>query len=204
MQEQRITERGRATRQRIIEATGEQILASGIGGTTLDTVRAATLTSKSQLFHYFPGGKAELVREVAIWEAAQLLAAQEPHLHDLSTWESWAAWREALMDYYLGLGRWACPIGSLATQAAMTDPILERIIAESMDGWRDSLALGVTKMQNAGHVDPGADATRVAVVILAAIQGGLVMSQPLRAAWPLEAALDSALDPLHRASTAIR
>jgi hypothetical protein len=30
------------------------------------------------------------------------------------------------------------------------------------------------------------------------VQGGLVMSQPLRSAWPLEAALDSALDPLHR------
>lgn len=201
MEEKRITDRGRATRQRIIEATGEQILASGIGGTTLDTVRAATLTSKSQLFHYFPGGKSELVREVAAWEGSQLLAAQEPHLHDLGTWESWTAWREALVDYYLGLGRWACPIGSMATQAAMTDPDLERVIAESMDSWRDALASGVVKMQAAGHVHPSADPVRIAIVILAAIQGGLVMSQPLRAAWPLEAALDSALDPLHKAAT---
>lgn len=200
MEEKKITDRGRATRQRIIEATGEQILASGIGGTTLDTVRAATLTSKSQLFHYFPGGKAELVREVALWEASQLRAAQEPHLHDLGTWQSWTAWREALVDYYLGLGRWACPIGSLATQAAMTDPALESVIAESMDSWRDALATGVIKMQTAGHLHPNADPTRIAIVILAAIQGGLVMSQPLRAAWPLEAALDSALDPLHKAA----
>ena len=91
-----LTERGRQTRQRIIEATGQQILASGIGGTTLDGVRAATLTSKSQLFHYFPGGKSELVREVATWEGEQLLAAQLPWLDDLSTWESWHAWRDAL------------------------------------------------------------------------------------------------------------
>ncbi|WP_165068785.1 TetR/AcrR family transcriptional regulator [Marisediminicola senii] len=201
MEEKRITDRGRATRQRIIEATGEQILASGIGGTTLDTVRAATLTSKSQLFHYFPGGKAELMREVAQWEASQLMAAQQPHLNDLGTWESWTAWREALVDYYLGLGRWACPIGSLATQAAMTDPDLEGVIAQSMDSWRDALASGVIRMQAAGHVHPGADPVRIAIVILAAIQGGLVMSQPLRAAWPLEAALDSALDPLHKAAT---
>ena len=194
----KLTARGRATRQRIIEATGEQILASGIGGTTLDTVRAATLTSKSQLFHYFPGGKAELVREVAAWEAAQLLAAQQPHVEDLGSWESWSAWREALVDYYLGLGRWACPIGSLATQAATTDPELERVIAESMGDWRDLLAAGVRKMQGAGAVDAAADPERIAMVILAAVQGGLVMSQPLRSAWPLEAALDSALDPLHR------
>ena len=201
MEETKITARGRATRQRIIEATGEQILAAGIGGTTLDTVRAATLTSKSQLFHYFPGGKTELVREVATWEGQQLLAAQEPYIHDLSTWESWNAWRAALVDYYLGLGRWACPIGSLATQAAMTDPELDAVISAAMTTWRDSLAEGVSKMQAGGLIDLTADPQRIAVVILAAIQGGLVLSQPMRSAWPLEAALDSALEPLHQVAS---
>jgi len=201
MEETKITARGRATRQRIIEATGEQILAAGIGGTTLDTVRAATLTSKSQLFHYFPGGKTELVREVATWEGQQLLAAQEPYIHDLSTWESWNAWRAALVDYYLGLGRWACPIGSLATQAAMTDPELDAVIGAAMTTWRDSLAEGVSKMQAGGLIDLTADPQRIAVVILAAIQGGLVLSQPMRSAWPLEAALDSALEPLHQVAS---
>nr|WP_228506806.1 MULTISPECIES: TetR family transcriptional regulator C-terminal domain-containing protein [unclassified Frigoribacterium] len=127
-----------------------------------------------------------------------MLAAQQPHVDDLGSWESWSAWREALVDYYLGLGRWACPIGSLATQAAMTDPELERVIAESMGAWRDLLAAGVRKMQASGDVDREADPERIAMVILTAVQGGLVMSQPLRSAWPLEAALDSALDPLHR------
>ncbi|TFD93454.1 TetR/AcrR family transcriptional regulator [Cryobacterium lactosi] len=201
MEEKKITARGRATRQRIIEATGEQILAAGIGGTTLDTVRAATLTSKSQLFHYFPGGKTELVREVATWEGHQLLEAQEPFIHDLSTWESWNQWRAALVEYYLGLGRWACPIGSLATQAAMTDPDLEAFLGASMAEWRDLLAVGVKKMQAASQIDPAVDPQRIAVVILAAIQGGLVLSQPMRSAWPLEAALDSALEPLHQAAT---
>lgn len=202
MQQPKITERGRLTRQRIIEATGEQILASGIGGTTLDTVRAATLTSKSQLFHYFPGGKAELVREVAQWEARQLFEAQEPHLGDLGSWQSWEQWRSSLIDYYIGRGRWACPIGSLATQAAMTDPELEKAISESMRAWRAALAAGVRKMQSGGVLAETADPNKLATVILAAIQGGLVLSQPERSAWPLEAALDSALAPLHGASVA--
>ena len=201
METARITERGRLTRQRIIEATGEQILASGIGGTTLDTVRAATLTSKSQLFHYFPGGKAELVREVADWEGRQLLEAQEPEIHDLGSWESWERWRALLVEYYIGRGRWACPIGSLATQAAMTDPELASIIAESMRAWRGALAKGVQRMQSTGTVDKSADSERIATVILAAIQGGLLLSQPEGSAWPLEAALDTALAPLHRVSS---
>ena len=203
METAKITERGRLTRQRIIEATGTQILASGIGGTTLDTVRAATLTSKSQLFHYFPGGKAELVREVADWEGRQLLEAQEPEIHDLGSWESWERWRTLLVEYYIGRGRWACPIGSLATQAAMTDPELASIIAESMRAWRGALAKGVQRMQSTGTVDKSADSEKIATVILAAIQGGLLLSQPEESAWPLEAALDTALAPLHKvASTA--
>jgi AcrR family transcriptional regulator len=193
-----LTPRGRATRQRIIEETGRQILGAGIGGTTLDTVRAATLTSKSQLFHYFPGGKNELVREVAEWEGRQLFAAQDPEIHDLGSWESWERWREALVDYYIGLGRWACPIGSLAHEAALADPELFAVIAGSFRAWRGLLADGVLRMQGAGLIDDRADPLRLAAAVLSAIEGGLVQCQPERAAWPLEAALDHALTALHR------
>jgi AcrR family transcriptional regulator len=201
VEETKITERGRLTRQRIIDETGRQILASGVGGTTLDTVRAATLTSKSQLFHYFPGGKAELVREVALWEGRQLLEAQEPEIHDLGTWASWERWRAALVEYYISLGRWACPIGTLASQAAASDAELETMIRSSWDAWRSQLAAGVRRLQQAGSVDEGADPVRVATAIIAAIQGGLLLSQSERAGWPLEAALDHALGPLHTVRT---
>lgn len=192
----KLTERGRRTRQRIVEATGEQILAAGIGGTSLDDVRAATLTSKSQLFHYFPGGKHELVRAVAEWEGAQLLAAQEPEIHDLSTRESWERWRARLVDYYIGRGRWACPIGSLVNEAARSDPDLEAMLASSLAHWRDLLAAGVAKMQAAGQTSAGADPAHVAAAILSAIQGGLIISQPERDPWPLKAALDQSLHAL--------
>ncbi|GHE07416.1 TetR/AcrR family transcriptional regulator [Klenkia taihuensis] len=191
-----LTERGRRTRQRIVEATGRQILAAGIGGTSLDDVRAATLTSKSQLFHYFPGGKAELVRAVAEWEGGELLAAQLPHLEDLSTRASWEAWRAALVDYYIGQGRWACPIGSLANEAAVGDPELAALVADTFRQWASRLAAGVRRMQGVGEVDAAADPDRVAASILSAIQGGLVLSQPLHDPWPLEAALDQALHAL--------
>ena len=66
-----------------------------------------------------------------------------------------------------------------------------------MRSWRAFLSRGVERMREAGLVGPSADPQRIATVILAAIQGGLVLSQPERSAWPLEAALDTALAPLH-------
>ena len=73
-----------------------------------------------------------------------------------------------------------------------------RQIGAAMTQWRVALATGIRSMQTSGLVVPSADAERIAVSILAAIQGGLLLSQPERAAWPLEAALDTALDALHR------
>ncbi len=192
-----LTDKGRRTRQRIVEATALRLLDAGIEGTSLDDVRAATLTSKSQLFHYFPGGKAELVRAVARWEGEQLFAAQEPHLSDLSTWESWASWRRGLEDYYIGLGRWACPIGSLTAQLAAADTETAAFLRQAWTQWRTRLADGVRRMQAAGRIDAGADPDRLAASVLAAIQGGLLLSQPERASWPLEAALDAAWATLH-------
>ena len=52
-------------------------------------------------------------------------------------------------------------------------------------------------MQAAGEIDPGVDPDRLAAAVLAAIQGGLLLSQPERASWPLEAALDTAWTTLH-------
>lgn len=188
-----LTERGRRTRQRIIEETGRQIMADGIGGTTLDTVRAATLTSKSQLFHYFPGGKAELVREVALWEGGELFAAQEPEIHDLGSWDSWARWQADVSQYYFGRGRWACPIGTLAQQAAPADQELAALMRDGIRTWSLLLAHGIEKMQTAGAITPGVDAGQVGVGIVAAIQGGLALSQPAGNGEPLEAALRHAM-----------
>jgi AcrR family transcriptional regulator len=128
------------------------------------------------------------------------MEAQTPEIHDLGSWESWERWRAGLVDYYIHRGRWACPVGSLATQAAMVDPELDRFVAEAMAGWRGLLADGVRRMQAGGLVRPEADPVRIAAAVLAAIQGGLVLSQPERAGWPLEAALDHALNTLRAAA----
>src|ERR1700689_2914688 len=106
----KLTPKGAATRARIVATSADLILARGVGGTSLDDIRAGTATSKSQLFHYFPGGKHELVSAIASFQSERVLQAQRPHLDELDTWESWARWRDAVVVHYASQPHWGCPI----------------------------------------------------------------------------------------------
>ena len=61
----------------------------GAVATTLEDVMARTATSKSQLFHYFPDGKEQLLLAVAEQEAALVLSDQQPYLSQLTSWTAW-------------------------------------------------------------------------------------------------------------------
>jgi AcrR family transcriptional regulator len=200
-QQQQLTAKGQATRARIVEATAEHILRTGIGATSLDDVRADSSTSKSQLFHYFPGGKAELVRAVVAFQGERVLDAQRPALDTLDTFGAWQAWRDAILAHYGGQHGWGCPIGSLASEAAGTDPELAAQINTYMVAWRRHLQDGLERMRDSGALRDGADPQRLAAAILAAVQGGLLLTQTEQALWPLEAALDGALGQLRAAMT---
>lgn len=106
-----ITAKGVATRQRIIEGAAAEIRENGVQATTLDHIRARTRTSKSQLFHYFPAGKDELLLAVARHEADRVLADQQPQLGELTSWPAWRAWRDTVVARYRDCGsagwRWA-------------------------------------------------------------------------------------------------
>src|ERR1700761_6883219 len=96
----KLTPKGAATRARIVEAAADLILAHGAAATSLDAIRAGTETSKSQLFHYFPDGKSELVAAIAAFQSDRVINAQRPHLEALDSWESWRAWRDAVIAHY--------------------------------------------------------------------------------------------------------
>jgi AcrR family transcriptional regulator len=197
--QQQLTAKGEATRARIVEATADRILAAGIGATSLDDVRADTSTSKSQLFHYFPGGKAELVRAVVALQGERVLEAQRPAIDTLDTWEAWTQWCDGLLAHYGAKHGWGCPIGSLASEAAGSDPELAAQITDYLTTWRDRLQNGLERMAADGALAPGADPRRLAAGLLAAVQGGLLITQAEQALWPLEAALDGALGQLRAA-----
>jgi AcrR family transcriptional regulator len=194
-----LTARGAATRARIVESAAEQVLAGGVGGTSLDDIRADTATSKSQLFHYFPGGKSELVGAIASFQADRVLVAQEPYLSRLATWDDWRGWRDAVVAHYGSQPHWGCPIGALAGELLGTDPERAAEVTAHMEHWRGLLEAGVTRLRDAGELSPGADPRALSLAVFASLQGGLLLTATAESIEPLEAALDGALAMLRAA-----
>lgn len=189
-----LTAKGRATRQRIIEGAAVYLRSDEPGEVTLDDIRAITGTSKGQIFHYFPGGKEELLLEVARHESERVLDDQQPHLGALTSWAAWDRWRDAVVARYRAQGR-NCPLGSLMSQVGGT-PGAEAVIASLLKRWQAHVRQGIAHMQRAGLVRGGLDADRVAAAFVAGIQGGVSVLRSTGSTAHLEATLDSLIDYL--------
>src|SRR3954466_16269633 len=96
LQVQKLTSKGQATRQRIINGAAAEIRERGVAVATLDDTRGRTHTSKSQLFHYLPDGKEQLLLAVAEHEAQMVFQDQQPYLGALTSWAAWQRWRDAV------------------------------------------------------------------------------------------------------------
>jgi TetR/AcrR family transcriptional regulator, transcriptional repressor for nem operon len=188
---QPLTQKGVATRDRILDTATALIFEHGVAGTTLDDVRAAAKVSKGQLYHYF-ADKDELIHAVIDRTIQQVLDAQ-PRLAKLSTWTAISSWLDDLV--HLQVQRHAvggCPIGSLAGELAETDELTRAELAGGFERWEAPLRQGLEQMQAEGKLRRNADPARLATATLAAIQGGLVLTQTRRDPQQLRTALDAA------------
>jgi TetR/AcrR family transcriptional repressor of nem operon len=195
------TARGRATRERIVAGAAALIRERGVAETSLDDVLERAGASKSQLYLYF-ADRAALVREVVAENADLVLAAQEPHLSSLDSWKAIRAWLDSLVELQQEAGaRGGCAIGSLVGQLAETDEQARQLLADGFARWEAPLRRGLYSLQERGKLDRNADPERLATATLAAIQGGLVLTQTRRDPQQLAIAVDAAYDHL-RSSTA--
>ena len=185
------TNKGRATRDRILDTASALVFEHGVAGTTLDDVRSAAKVSKGQLYHYF-ADKDDLIHGVIDRTIQQVLDAQ-PRLTNLTSWAAIAGWFDDLVQ--LQVVRHAaggCPIGSLAGELAETDEHARAELAAGFDRWETPLREGLEEMQAVGKLRRNADPARLATATLAAIQGGLVLTQTRRDPQQLRIALDAA------------
>jgi TetR/AcrR family transcriptional regulator, transcriptional repressor for nem operon len=188
-----LTARGAATRARIVEAAANLIYAHGVEQTSLDDVMAATGVSKSQLYHYF-ADKDALVLDVIALQAERVLAAQEPHLGALDSLRALRAWGQAIIRLNEQVHMGGCPLGSLANELANTSKNARKRLACAFGTWIDRIEHGLQKMRERGELAKSADPRELAMALLSAVQGGLLLAKTTRTSRPLEIAMDMAID----------
>jgi len=191
-----LTRKGQETRQRIIDAAAGLIFRQGVAHTTIEDVRAAADVSSSQLYHYFED-KTALVRAVVDHQIDTMVGGQE--MFDFSTLDGLRAWRNFVIagqrEHHCSGG---CPIGSLGGQLAETDPDARAHVAGGFKRWEATIQSGLREMHARGELTPDTDPDTLALALLAALQGGLLLTQVKRDTKPLEAALDAMLELVAR------
>jgi AcrR family transcriptional regulator len=190
-----LTAKGAATRERIVAAAAAEIRERGISSVKLDDIGRRSRTGKSQLFHYFPDGKEQLLLAVAEREAEQVLEDQEPHLGQLTSWEAWRDWRDAVVEKYRRQGV-NCPLGVLITEIGRHTPAAQAVTAQLLAQWQRRLDLGIEEMKAAGEIRAAVDPARASAALIAAIQGGVAILMSSGTSTHLEYALDLCLDYL--------
>jgi AcrR family transcriptional regulator len=182
------TAKGRATRERVVAAASELVGERGVGETSLDDVIERAGASKSQLYHYFED-RAALLRAVVAHNTEGVLGDLRP----LDSWKAIRSWFDSLVALQVERGACGgCPIGSLVAQLAETDGQARLALAASFARWEAHLADGLRSLQAQHKLDRRADPDELATATLAAIQGGLLLTQTSRDPGRLAIALDAA------------
>lgn len=193
---EKLTPKGRATRERIVGAAAELMSRHGVAGTTIEDIQEAAAVSTSQMYHYF-ADKGDLVAAVIDFQTDQVLAVQRLGLERLECLDDLHRWRNIMVDVVRSLGcAGGCPIGSMANELAEIDPLARAQLARSFAQWENVIHDGLTVIAARGEIPDGTDIDQVALAMLAAIQGGLLLSQVRRTTAPLEAAVDAMIDYL--------
>jgi TetR/AcrR family transcriptional repressor of nem operon len=191
-----LTGKGRATRQRIVEAAAELMVERGVAAVSLDDVGRVTSTSKSQLYHYFDG-KDALVTAVVASVRERILAFQADLLAGAESVEDLTRWAESIVAAQRQARRWSgCPLGTLSSELCGPTGDGRLDISSGFESWRLLLRDALARLKDSGALRADADTERLALATLASLQGGLLLSKAVKDENPLVVSLDAALDHL--------
>jgi AcrR family transcriptional regulator len=200
--EKRLTPKGRATRERIVQAAAKLIVTEGLAAFNMDNVRKAASVSGSQLVHYF-ADKSALIRAVIRRQIGVVLDFhQQPNLGGLASLDDFERWIDLNMRYLRRIGYSGTPTyHALAAQLVKSDDSTRETLAAGYWQWVDLLQRAIQRMKDDGVLVAGAHPRQLALVIVSAHQGGGTLAFTYRAEWPHADAVRFAVNYLRTFAT---
>lgn len=194
--DRRLTSRGVATRDRIVHAAADLMYVKGVHATTLDDVRDASGTSKSQLYRHFPD-KDALIHAVIALYGKQVIDRETQRLGRFNSFSGLIRWRNAIVKAAsLQNGAYGCALGSTANELSDEDEQARVSLSELFKAWEELIAAGLRRMQAKDTLSPKADPEQLAIGLMAALQGGYLLANTDHDVRPMEIGLDLALEYL--------
>ena len=191
--EHKLTAPGRRTRERIVQAAAELMFHRGVAGTSIPDVLEAAQVSASQVYHYF-GDKRGLVSAVVEHQIEACLDSQRPVLDHLDSFDALHAWCDAAVaSQERRQCAGGCEIGSLASELADADERARGDLVRAFERWETPIRNGLARMQQRGELSAEANVHDLATIMLAAVQGGLLLTQVRRTTHPFKTVTDAAI-----------
>jgi AcrR family transcriptional regulator len=170
-------------RQRIVAGAADMIRRRGLNATSVRDLAKHAQAPLGSTYHYFPGGKEQLATE-AVQLAGDVVARilrRELAAGPVAGLRAFLAlWRDVVMasDFRAG-----CPVLAVSIEEAAdgdpTPPVVAA--AEVFATWRSLLAGSLQ-----AHGVEAQRAEQLATLVVAAVEGAVVMSRATRSAAPLD------------------
>ncbi|MEL6187161.1 MAG: TetR/AcrR family transcriptional regulator [Myxococcota bacterium] len=178
-----LTERGQRTRERLLDAARDLIVA-GDGDCAFADVAARAEVSAGAPYRYFPSKSALLVAVVERFFDALEAEAYRPRFEDAAG--SWWQGERMRISRYIEVFH-TDPLGALVVRGLASDPEVARTVRQRLDKQSRGAARNIRRGQTLGYVAPGLDPALTGALLMGgiyqALAVGLAETRPDRERW---------------------
>ena len=184
-------------RERIVRSAAALVRERGVHGVGLRQIVAHADGPRGSLQRYFPGGKTQLITEALNLAGAEVLDDTDSRLTEAVTLADaidaiFAPWRRVLVESNFTMG---CPLAATVIDAGGDDRLRQEARA-LLEQWRDSVRAALVEFGV-----PRSTAEDDASVLLAALEGALILSRANQSTEPLDTVQRFFTTSLARAAT---
>jgi TetR/AcrR family transcriptional regulator, transcriptional repressor for nem operon len=176
--------KGQQTRQRIVAEAASVFNQRGYEGCSLAHLMEATGLEKGGIYRHF-SSKEELAAEAFDYAWSEALRVRTP---ELDADAGAVAWLKALIANFAERKSpvaGGCPLLNTATESDDGNLVLRAMVSKALRAWVTTLQTVIAGAAKRGEIRPGVEPAQVATLIVAALEGALMMSRLERSVDPL-------------------
>jgi TetR/AcrR family transcriptional repressor of lmrAB and yxaGH operons len=169
-----------STRTKMLVSAVEVLRERGAAGVTIDEVLARSGAPRGSVYHHFPGGRSQILREALTFAGDEITASIDEAAGESATVllrRFVQLWEDSLTESNYTAG---CPVLAAAVGSGEDEQQLTAVAADIFSRWREASKQAYIR----DGFEP-AEATSLADTTIAAVEGAAVLCRSARSLEPL-------------------